>query len=454
MHAHHKLIIACLGFIVGVAAAKYFVVASLFSSVLLLGLVAKNKIFSLLIFLSFVAIGGFWQEYQQGKQSLIMSKNGQEVTIKGRIRNDVVVNDFKALDFYIDEIEYKNQKIKGLIRVNTYDRNFKRFDLVEVSGKLKDGFGPYFASINFAEVKVVERNKSLAENIRKNFIKQTNQSLPANSASLSLGFLVGLRSQIDEDIDDWLRVAGLTHIIAVSGYNLTILANAIKKIFANISRRISLSLSLGFITFFTLVAERTPSIERAFIISFISLFVWYFGRKIKAYSLLIISAAVTLAINPTYIFGNVSWYLSFAAFWGVLVLAPAIVKRFYKNRQPKILSSIAIETLSAQIATLPIIILFFNKVPLYSLIANIFVLPLVPLVMIASFVGVISFGFVKDITLFVAHLLIEFIINFARLVSELPNSQIEIFFDIKMTIGLLVLILLFYKTLSLSVKVK
>ena len=73
------------------------------------------------------------------------------------------------------------------------------------------------------------RAKSTIEDLRRNFIVGMLNALPEPAASFAVGLLVGQRSLLPDDVSTVLIAAGLTHIVAVSGYNLTIIVRAVKK---------------------------------------------------------------------------------------------------------------------------------------------------------------------------------------------------------------------------------
>src|SRR5205807_2186671 len=104
----------------------------------------------------------------------------------------------------------------------------------------------------------------------------------------------------------------------VSGYNLTIIIRGLNRLKLG-SKYQRLILSLAFIAFFVLVTGFSASIVRAAIVSTLSLWAWFYGRKIRAVLLIAFTAALTGLINPFYIWGDLGWYLSFLAFFGVLI---------------------------------------------------------------------------------------------------------------------------------------
>src|SRR3954470_8823983 len=104
-------------------------------------------------------------------------------------------------------------------------------------------------------------------------------------------------------------MVGLTHIIAVSGYNLTIILHASRRVLGKRSKRMSTFLSLSLIVVFLLLAGASASIVRAAIVSVLSIWASYYGRGFKPLNLLALTAAITALANPVYVWSDLSWYL-------------------------------------------------------------------------------------------------------------------------------------------------
>ena len=205
---------------------------------------------------------------------------------------------------------------------------------------------------------------------------------------------------IPKDLSDQLALVGLTHIIAVSGYNLTIIVQAMRRLFGKKSAYQAVLFSGLLIVGFLLVAGSSAPINRAAIVSGLGLLAWYFGRVIRPSVLLLVSGAATGLVNPLYVWGDPGWYLSFLAFAGVLLLAPAITRRYFSHKPPGVVKQTLIETLCAQIATAPYVLYLFGGVSVIAPVAtvdfktsssNVLVLPMIPVVMLLLFtVGVVA----------------------------------------------------------------
>lgn len=310
---------------------------------------------------------------------------GKTLNLTATVQDDAAYNTYGDYEFNVYRLNFAedSQKFPGRLRIRTKQNlAVYRGDRLFISGKLKPTLGSRTGSISYATVEVIDSNPSWLEKLRLKFFTSVYSSLPEPHASLGIGFLAGVRSSIGKEFQDQLSKVGLTHIIAVSGYNLTILVLAIGKLGKRFSKYQRLMASLTLILGFLLVTGFSPSIVRAAVVSLISLVAVFFGRKVTALNLILISAVITAGFNPTYLWQDVGWWLSFLAFFGVLILAPALSVKIFKGKEPGIISSIVLESFSAQLMTAPLIAFIFGTFSVISLLANILVLPLIPLVML------------------------------------------------------------------------
>jgi competence protein ComEC len=204
---------------------------------------------------------------------------------------------------------------------------------------------------------------------------------------LGLGFLVGQKRALPADLAEALVIAGLTHVVVASGYNLTILVRLARRLFMRVSKYTAALAASLMIVGFVAVTGLSPSMSRAALVASLSLAAWYYGRKFHPLVLLSFAAAVTVAVNPAYMAGDLGWQLSFAAFAGVMILAPLLQRYFFGDTKPGIFRQILGETISALIVTAPILISAFGQFSNVAIVANLLVLPLVPLAMLLTFIA-------------------------------------------------------------------
>lgn len=310
--------------------------------------------------------------------------------------------------------------------------------MVTVSGVAKEGFGSF--SLALKQVKLIQVQSPKVEDpvlaLRHHFTNQVKTYLPTPESELALGYLLGLKSTLPKTLLLSLQTVGLTHIIVASGANLSILISFARKFFGKISRFTALIFSLSLTLLFIFAVGFTPSMVRAGIVAVLSLFAWYYGRVWRPINLLSLAASITLFINPMYLI-DLGWLLSFGAFSGILICAPILVNYFYGPSQKlNLLRSALIETLSATLICLPILVYFSGSFSLLSLLANLCILPTIPPVMALTFLSglVVALRIPLPLFGFMASLIVKyhlFIINFLgsqkSFLVEIPKNNPFVF---------------------------
>ncbi len=388
--------------------------------------------------LAFLIAGLFFGLWRGGNQIISQSGfeqfYGKEVVITGRVLEDPSYDTDGDLRLRLTDVRFEQEKMGGEVWVVIRDNlKIRRSDIVTVEGLLSKGFGTIPSAIFRAEVLAVER-KDFADvglDTRDWFAGGIRTAIDEPEASLGAGFLLGEKSALPEKLEQDLRLLGLTHIVVASGYNLTILIRFARRFFARISRFTALSAS-GFLIFaFANITGFSPSMTRASLIAGLSLLAWYFGRKFHPLVLLPFSAAVTVAINPAYAWGDIGWLLSFMSFVGVIMLAPLIHAFFWGDRKPGNIRQVFIETMSAQLLTLPIIAVAFGQYSSLSLLANVLILPLIPLAMALVFVagaGGLALPSLAGIIGWPAEILLRYMTTVVDKLAVLPQATSEIKF--------------------------
>lgn len=349
----------------------------------------------LLAILAGVSIGLWRGSNLIADQFPLSSYQEQTVVVQGSIVEDPTYNVDGELRFKVDQIVINNEVSSGEIWVSvSKNTDIKRSDTVVLYGELSKGFGNIPAAMYRTKILDVSRQdySDVARDTRDWFAANIREGIREPEASLGSGFLLGQKTVLPEKLDNELRLLGLTHIVVASGYNLSILVRYSRRLFFKISRFTALAMS-GFLVYvFANVTGFSPSMTRASLITGLSLAAWYFGRKFHPVVLLSFSAGLTVLINPAYAWGDIGWLLSFSAFVGVIILSPLIHSYFWGENKPGNFRQIFIETMSAQLLTLPIIMYVFGQYSPLAIVANVLILPLIPIAMLLTFfTGLFSF---------------------------------------------------------------
>lgn len=385
--------------------------------------------------------GGVLQEQNQVYYDYYYKK----VNIIAWATEDSVYGERSQMTFTVEHALMEGQNLPGKIKVAGFgEAMIYRHDKVNVVGKLYPSRGGKQASISYAQINVLARAKSRLDDFRRKFIAGMQNALPEPAASFAVGLLVGQRSLLTSELAATLTVVGLSHIVAVSGYNLTIIVRAVTRMLKKFSKFQTLALSFLLIYLFLLITGFSPSIVRASLVSFLSLTAWYFGRQFRPILLLLLAAALTGFYNPYYIWSDIGWYLSFFAFFGVLILAPLITARL-KIKLP-LIGGVAVESLSAQIMTLPLLMFTFGRASLVGLLANIVIVPMVPFAMLFSLIAGLAGMFIPTIAGWIAlpaRALLDLMLFLADWFSHWPSAQLTISISAASLIGLYLIILIF-----------
>lgn len=391
--------LACASFLLGLILARHGWATNwqlCFASLLILTFTFRNpKIFFLPILITALNLGILRGQITIKSYYPLLSQVNQKVIIQGTIQDDAGITDRKQTEFHLDHLVIinKNEQVfsGGRLRIRGFPNNkLARGDVVQVEGRLRPALGNQQGQISFAKITILEKHENPIDSLRRRFIAGTYSALPDIEASLGLGFLVGTRSLLPDSLEKALAITGLTHIVAVSGYNLTILVRFTRRLLVKSSKYIATAVSVALILGFIAITGISPSIFRAAVVSIISLAAWYYGRPLKPTILLLVAAAITAGLNPSYIWYDIGWYLSFLAFYGILILAPTISARIFRDKKPHAFWQLIIETISAQVMTLPLIIFIFSRASLISFFANLLVLPLVPAGMLLTLIAGLS----------------------------------------------------------------
>lgn len=421
----------CLFFLIGIVLAVvfrenyYFPILIILLGFFYLLLIRKN-IFAFLILSAILGVA-YYQGYSYFQSNNINIPFGEERELEG------VVKDIKGgavQELKVSLIgEYKgNIKIK----TNLYPE-FGYGDLVKISGivsRADEKYRNYFLSrgifgeINFPNIKLIEKNRgnfikaglfSFKEKIKDIF----KISLPKQKAAFLAGITIGAREDFSKDFKEKMSLSGTTHLIALSGYNISVITLAVGLAFTSFfSGIISFYLSILTIILFVLMTGAEASVVRAAVMGAIALFSNQAERLFSPRNAIVAAAFVMVLFNPRVLVFDIGFQLSFAALLGLVYLAPAL-KNVLKIKSRGFLSwkENAVITASAQIMALPILFSSFGFFSLASLLANILILEFIPITMGLGFI-MAGFGlfsiFLAKILGFLVNILISyefFIIN-------------------------------------------
>ncbi|MDQ5958102.1 MAG: hypothetical protein QG665_450 [Patescibacteria group bacterium] len=477
--------IFCLavGFVLGViiAPAKVWLAGEILA-VICLGLVFLIVYFSrrqrrlLYFFLGFVLVGagvGIWrfQNYSVD-MSPLRGHLGQDVQFDG-----VVVDSPDERDNSTRlTVRSTVTKEKILVVTSPYQR-VDYGDLIRVAGLLSkpENFetdtGREFDYISYLKVRGINYQVASAKvqilesghgfwlyqklfQIKKAFLQKINEVIPEPQTSFLAGLLVGERRGLGEEINTAFRRTGLSHIVVLSGYNMTIVAEAIM-IFLSYFLSFYLTLFFGAvgIGLFAVMVGGGATVVRASIMALLAIWARATGRVYSATLGLFIAGSLMVVINPLVLANDVGFQLSFLATLGLIYLSTPIEKRLGLISNKLGLRAIVATTIAAQIAVLPWLLYKIGEISIVALPANILVVPVVPLVMFLGFLTGL-FGFVSVYLSLIFSYLTFILLSYALVVvdffSSFPLATIQVPEIPWWVVGLLYLIMIFWFKYYLS----
>jgi competence protein ComEC len=218
--------------------------------------------------------------------------------------------------------------------------------------------------------------------------------MPVQESSLLSGILLGIDWHIPRFLEDAYRATGTVHIIAISGFNIALITGLVIRVFRRIFTPVWAGiLAIIAILFYTLMVGAEPSVVRAAIMGSLSIPAYYIGRRIIGLHSLTVAAAVMALLNPLLLW-DVGFQLSFLATLGLMVLTDPVTKRienllvsrFSERSTQAAMPAVVliISTLCAQFAVSPVVLAMQPSLQLYSLVANLIILPLQPPLMMVG----------------------------------------------------------------------
>ncbi|MBA3679413.1 ComEC/Rec2 family competence protein, partial [Candidatus Saccharibacteria bacterium] len=178
------------------------------------------------------------------------------------------------------------------------------------------------------------------------------------------------------------------HIVAVSGYNLTILVGFLQRRFTKNWRWGGLAGSLWIILGFVIIAGASASIMRAGIMSALFLLANYYGKRLNLVVCMAIVAVGMVGLQPASLLSDIGWQLSFLSLFGITLLAPKISRVL--PAKPVILNDILSVTLAAQLATAGLVAYTFGQISLVAPLSNLLIMPFIPFLMLLGFVASVA----------------------------------------------------------------
>ncbi len=265
--------------------------------------------------------------------------------------------------------------------------------------------------------------------MKQSFVRNIESLIPEPASSLLSGVILGIQDSLGKDLEEIFRRVGIIHIVVLSGYNITIVAESLIGIFSFLRRKVALGIGAVGILLFSLMVGATPSVLRASVMALLVLLARFTGRTYAVGRALLLAACAMVMWNPGVLVFDTSFQLSFLSTIAIIWISP-IVKQFLTKIPEKLeLREVVSATLATQIFVLPLLLYKMGQVSLVALPVNVLVLGVIPPIMLLGFIAGL-FQFVLHIVAFpiafLAYILLSYVIKVATFFSSLSFASITI----------------------------
>jgi competence protein ComEC len=265
-------------------------------------------------------------------------------------------------------------------------------------------------------------------------------TFPEPQGALLSGILLGVESGIPESLKEAFRKTGTSHIVAISGFNISLIAGIVTKLFRRLfGARWSIPLAIAAIAVYTLLAGADASVVRAALMGSIVLVGDGFHRPSNGLASLAAASFLMTVFNPGTLL-DVGFQLSAAATLGLILYAEPftqaatrLLARFTSTKNADrlvgALGEYSILTFAAQVTTLPLMMFYFHQISLISLLANLLILPVQPHVMILGGIAAVGALIAQPLGWLLAWLawpFVTFTIAMVELLAQVPGAAIPI----------------------------
>ena len=448
-----------LSFILGIAVASFLEVAFLFIFILFLsGLVlmvifwSKKKIRILAFCSILLALGILRFNFAQSKvdESKIQFYNNQEIEFVGLVSGEPDVrSDSLKLKINVSEVEGKKGNF-GLVLLKTglypsyqYGDKLKILCELQKPEKINEfDYEKYLAKDDIysvcyqPKIELIQKNQgnpifALILKIKNKLNDSVNSNLGEPQASLLSAITLGVRRGLPDELMLRFSEAGITHIIAISGQNITIVTTILMNLGLAfyLSRRQSFYFASFILLIYVVLTGMSASVVRAGIMGFLVLLAMRLGRLNQSTNALVLAACLMLWVNPKLLRLDISFQLSFAAILGLIYLSPIFEKWLEKIPNNFQIKEMVTMTMSAQVFTLPLIIFYFSRLSVIAPLTNILILPILPYLMtlglLAAIVGII-FAPLSQILFWILWLFLTYIIKVSYFFTSFSFSYFDL----------------------------
>jgi competence protein ComEC len=244
-------------------------------------------------------------------------------------------------------------------------------------------------------------------------------------ASFVAGVLYGYRGGLGP-AEELFIITGTIHIIAISGYNITLIVQGFFSIapFLHIRRQYAIWVSSIAVILFTIFVGASASVVRAAIMGLLGVYAFSMGRRQSAGRILLYAATAMCIYNPYILLHDAGFILSVLATMGLVYVATPLEKQLSGILPIKGLRQVIAASCAASIITAPYVLFTFERVSLLGIFANVAILWAVPFVMLCGVISLLPLGIVASLFSSLALLLMKYIFAVITYVAHAAGAQI------------------------------
>lgn len=418
-------------------------------AIALIGYLIKGKItFLLVLFFVFILTISFYNFsiFLNEKDSSQYLNNLGKIKVLGIINDEVDMGE-SSMSFKV-KLE-KPERGLVLVKTRLYSGDFQYGDLIEIIGEFKEpesysdfDYKTYlekqgiYSVVDYPQISLIQRNqgsviKSTLLKIKFLVRNEIDELLPGLEAGFLKGLLLGDKQNLGEEFKNNLSKSGTSHLVALSGYNISIIATAILSafLFLGINRRRAFWFSVLFIILFIIMVGASASVVRAAIMGILLLLGHNFGKIYHPRNALLFAALIMVILNPKIIRFDLGFQLSFLATFGLVYFSPWFEKIIKSDKESFLgwRQNLA-TTLSAQLAVMPLLISQFNNFSIIAPLTNVLVLTFIPITMLLGFITILLgliFNLLGSVFGFFVYLLLKYEISVINYFGQLKFSSIN-----------------------------
>ena len=401
----------------------------------------------------------------------------QKVSFVGQIVDEPSVGEKNQK--LIVELSSIKDKAKILLNANL-DTDYKYGDEVRFTGALKkpENFitdqGKVFDYVNYLrkdgilfimsypKIEIASRGhgsfiQSWLFRIKENFLEKINLVISSPENIFMGGLILGEKSSFSQELRTQFINTGTIHIVALSGYNVTIVAEWLMSLLLQVSFvSINFAISAGILSIilFIIMTGGGSTALRAGIMSVLALIAKATNRNYDVYRALILSAFFMILVNPLTLVYDVSFQLSFLATIAVIFLSPRIEKYFLWITENFGLRDVVTVTVAAYVFVFPFILYKMGNFSLVALPANTLILPFIPFTMLLGFItGFVGmFWYVLSMPFgYVSYLFLHYELGVISLFARLPFASLS-FPDFPLFLTIIIYVYFVYKLFGRNIK--